>query len=129
MSTTTNHKQATNIKILSIPSTNYIYTIISILLQRFNVHSESELKTLHALYLYNTALPTNLTHKTRKAICQQSILSENALNQSLLRLEKKGVISRSGGTIFFHPCFTGLDDIDTLVFKLNKKKEEAKGGN
>lgn len=82
---------------------------------------EAEVKTLQGLIKYATNGSLFVSIELSKQIRAEFGLSTSSLATALHRLEKKGVIKKSGKTTFINAHFLNLDSLDKLLVQFIKE--------
>lgn len=102
--------------IRGIKRPNTLKSKIDILLRvMFETLPEAELKTLTAIIEYSTNGAIAITADIGRQIRDAGGITESSFSTSLYRLEKKGIIKRSGKTVFLNPVFVGIGELDKFV--------------
>jgi DNA-binding MarR family transcriptional regulator len=81
--------------------------------------AEAELKALTCLIQYSTNNSICLTIDVSKQIIVSAGIGRSAFSTALFRLEKKGIIVRSGKTITLHPVFNKIDETEKILISFS----------
>jgi len=82
--------------------------------------SETELHVLAVILDYSTNNAITLSLDVSKQVKQQVDVSDSSFSTSLYRLEQKGIIIRQGKTIQFHPAFSNIHLMDSLIISFQQ---------
>ncbi len=77
--------------------------------------SDSELNTLESIIKHSSNNTLFITPIVSKYIQDEFGITSSSFSTSLHRLEKKGIIKRSGKTVMIHPYFKDIASLDKLV--------------
>lgn len=92
--------------------------------------SDSELSTLSSILAFSSAGTITMTPSLTKQTASLAGISNTSLTTSLFRLEKKGMIVRSGKNINFHPVFNNLMGAEKLLISfIDEVKPDQDLGN
>lgn len=81
--------------------------------------SASERTILSELINTSTNNSIVLNGEISGQICQSLNMSAAAFSIALFRLEKKGVIKKSGKSITLHPVLNNINELDTLIISFS----------
>jgi hypothetical protein len=87
--------------------------------------SDSELEVMTWLLTYSTGNTITLSTETSRQIKQLAQVGPSAFTTSLFRMEKKGLINRTGKVIRLHPAFNNLDGADKILISFEEIKESV----
>lgn len=88
--------------------------------------SKAELSVVTVLIKYSTGNCINLTSVIADQARQSAGVSATNWTTCLFRLEKKGIISRAGKTISFHPIFNNIQDCESIMLNFESEAPENK---
>lgn len=88
--------------------------------------SETELDVLAVILDYSTNNAVTLSLDISKQVKQQADVTDSSFSTSLYRLEQKGIIIRQGKTIQFHPAFSNIHAVDSLIISFQQGAQESR---
>lgn len=85
----------------------------------FGSLSDKEIHLLTHLIGYSINNSMGISPEVSRQFKQQMNITQSDFNVTMHRLDKKGVIVKSGKAITLHPIFHNLNEVDNLIIKFN----------
>lgn len=91
---------------------------IRLLASQFGTTADMEINLIKVLIKFDLFNGFFLDKHLRERMRRELNAPYATLGSSVSRLVKTGIIARNGKTMYFNVAFRGLDELDSIVFKL-----------